>query len=363
VRVDELSTPAVVVDVDVMEANVRRMASRAAAAGIALRPHGKTHKTAEVARVQLAAGAVGLTLAKTSEAETLVAAAGIEDVFLAYPIVGADKGRRLLALSDRVRLAVGVDSVEGARTLAEVFAEAGRSLDVLLKIDVGFHRVGVVPEQAAAMARRIADLRGLRIRGVFTHAGQGYGGQTPAEVAAIGRGESRLTREAAEAIRAAGIPVEVISVGSTPTAASAIAAGGITEARPGSYVFNDASEVELGTCPVEECALTVVATVVSVPAPDRAVLDAGSKTVSNDPLRPRAGSFGHVLGTRSRLARLSEEHGVIAVAEGDTFRVGQRVRVLPNHCCAVANLHDRLFAVRGDVVEDTWPVIARGKVD
>jgi D-serine deaminase-like pyridoxal phosphate-dependent protein len=363
VRIDELSTPAVLVDVDVLQANVRAMALRAATAGIALRPHGKTHKTTQVARLQLAAGAVGLTLAKTSEAETLVGAGAVEDVFLAYPIVGADKGRRLLALSDRARLAVGVDSVEGARTLADVFAAAGRTLDVLLKIDVGFHRVGVLPEQAAEMAVRIADLRGLRLRGVFTHAGQGYGGQTPADVAAIGHQESRLTREAAEAIRAAGLPMEVISVGSTPTAAAAIAAGGITEARPGSYVFNDASEVELGTCPIEECALTVVATVVSVPAPDRAVLDAGSKTVSNDPLRPRAGTFGHVLGTRSRLARLSEEHGVVAVAPGDTFRVGQRVRVLPNHVCAVVNLHDRLWTVRGDTVEEPWAVVGRGKVD
>ena len=183
--VDDLPTPAVLVDLDRVERNITAMAERARAAGVKLRPHAKTHKVLEIARLQRAAGAAGLTVAKTSEAEVF-ADAGFDDLFLAFPIVGADKARRLLALADRVRLAVGVDSVEGARTLAGAFHDAARTLDVMLKVDVGFHRVGVEPAAASDCARRIADLPGLRLRGVFTFAGHSYSGETPDAVADVG---------------------------------------------------------------------------------------------------------------------------------------------------------------------------------
>ena len=360
--IEELPTPAVLVDLDVLERNVRRMAGRAKAAGVRLRPHAKTHKSVDIARMQLAAGAAGLSLAKTSEAEVFVAA-GFEDLFLAYPVVGADKGRRLLALAARARLAVGVDSVEGAATLAGVFAEAGRRLDVLVKVDVGYHRVGVPPEGALDLARRIADLRGLRLRGLFTHAGHAYAGETPDAVHAVARGEGETLARLAEELRAAGIAIEEVSVGSTPTAARAMTVPGVTECRPGNYVFHDASQVGLGTCGPGDCALTVLATVVSVPSAGRAVVDAGSKTLSSDPLRPRAGGHGVLIGRRSRLARLTEEHGAIDVEPGESFRVGERVRILPNHACVVANLHDRLLGVRGGRVEAVLPVSARGRIE
>jgi D-serine deaminase-like pyridoxal phosphate-dependent protein len=362
VSIDELSTPAVLVDLDVLERNVERMARTAREHGVHLRPHAKTHKAPAIARRQLAAGAVGLSLAKTGEAEVF-AAAGFTDLFVAYPVVGADKGRRLLALADRVRLAVGVDGVEGARTLGDVFRSAGRRLDVLLKIDVGFHRVGVAPEAAVATARSLADLPGLRLRGLFTHAGQGYLADTPEALAAVGRHEGRTMVEAAEAVRAAGVPIEEVSVGSTPTARPAMAVPGVTECRPGNYVFHDASQVGLGSCSIEDCALTVLATVVSAPAPDRAVLDAGSKTLSSDPLRPRPGGHGLILGRRGRIERLSEEHGVVKVEPGEAFRVGERVQVLPNHACVVANLHDRLLGTRAGRVEEVVDVAARGRVE
>jgi D-serine deaminase-like pyridoxal phosphate-dependent protein len=216
---------------------------------------------------------------------------------------------------------------------------------------------------APELAGRLASLRGLRLRGVFTHAGHGYLRDTPEEVAAVGRQEGETLAAVAERLRRAGLPVEEVSVGSTPTARHAMAMPGVSECRPGNYVFHDASQVSLGTCGLEDCALSVLATVVSVPAPERAVVDAGSKTLSSDPLRPRAGGHGLVLGRRSRLERLSEEHGVVAVAEGESFRVGERLRLLPNHACVVANLHDRLHAVRGDRIEDVWRVAARGRVD
>jgi len=358
---DTLATPAVVVDLDVLERNIARMAARAREAGVRLRPHAKTHKCPEIASLQRAAGAWGLSVAKVGEAEVF-ADAGFDDLFVAYPVVGEDKGRRLLALADRARLAVGVDSVEGARSVAAPFREAGRALEVLLKIDVGYGRVGVPPERAIDVGRRIADLPGLRLRGVFTHAGHGYLAETKPEVEDVARLEGERLAAAAAELSGAGLPIEEVSVGSTPTAARAMRVSGVTECRPGNYVFHDASQVELGTCGVEDCALTVIATVVSVPVPDRAVVDAGSKTLSSDLLRPRPGGHGRVLGRASRVEKLSEEHGVVAVAEGETFRVGERVRILPNHACVVANLHDRLVGVSGDRVEAVLQVAARGRV-
>jgi D-serine deaminase-like pyridoxal phosphate-dependent protein len=362
-RVHDLETPAVLVDLDVVESNIARMAERARASGVRLRPHAKTHKIVEIARRQVAAGAIGLSLAKTSEAEVF-ADAGFEDLFVAYPVVGADKARRLLVLAQRLRrLAVGVDSVEGASTLAGAFRAAGRVLDVMLKVDVGFHRVGVPPERALDTARRLADLPGLRLRGIFTHAGQGYHAETPEGVREIARHEGRTMAAVADELRKAGLALEEISVGSTPTAREAMAQAGVTECRPGNYVYHDGTQVALGTCAPSDCALTVLATVVSVSGADRAVVDAGSKTLSSDPLRPRAGGYGQLAGRRSRIQRLSEEHGVIVVEAGEPFRVGERVRILPNHACVVSNLHDRLFGVRGDAVEGEMKVAARGRVE
>ena len=359
--VETLPTPSVVVDLDVLERNLTRMATRARDAGVRLRPHAKTHKCPEIGRMQLAAGAWGLSLAKTGEAEAFVAA-GFDDLFIAYPVVGEDKGLRLLRLSDRARIAVGVDSVAGASTLATPFRAARRTLDVVLKVDVGYGRVGVAPEAAAEVAERVAAMRGLRLRGVFTHAGHAYGASTRAGVEETARTEGAILADTAAALRARGIAIEEVSVGSTPTAARAMTVSGVTECRPGNYVFHDGTQVALGTCGVEDCALTVVATVVSVPGPGRAVVDAGSKTLSSDPLRPAANGYGQILGRLSRIEKLSEEHGAIAVAEGETFRVGERVRILPNHACVVANLHDRLVGASRGRVEALLKVEARGRV-
>ncbi len=361
VSIQDLETPAVLIDLDVLETNIARQAGRAGDAGVKLRPHAKTHKLPQVGRMQLAAGAVGLSLAKTGEAEVF-AEAGFTDIFLAYPIVGADKAKRLLELSDRVNLSVGTDSVEGARTLSEIFASAGRKLRFVLKIDCGLHRVGVLPDRALAMALQIGELPGVELTGVFTHAGQAYHAETREAVAAIGRHEGETVARVAEELRQAGLPIREVSVGSTPTAPHAMRIAGVTECRPGNYVYNDASQVNLGVCALEDCAMTVLATVVSVPAPERAVLDAGSKTLSSDGLRPSPGGHGFVLGKKSRIARLSEEHGVVDVVAGDSFRVGERVSVLPNHTCVVSNLHDRVYAVRKGRVEEVWTVAARGRV-
>lgn len=361
IPVEDLPTPSVLVDLDTLERNIARMALRAHGAGVALRPHLKTHKCVEIARLQEAAGSRGVTVAKVSEAEVF-AAAGFEDLFLAYPVVGEDKARRLLALSEHARLAVGTDSVEGARSLAAPFHEAGRTLDILLKVDVGYGRVGVSPRRARAVARGLAEVPGLRLRGVFTHAGHAYAAPTRAEVQRIARQEGERLARCAQRLRDDGLPIEEVSVGSTPTAARAMAVQGVTECRPGNYVFHDASQVALGTCELEDCALTVLATVVSVPTKGRAVVDAGSKTLSSDPLRPTPDGYGRVLGRGAFLRTLSEEHGVAAVGPGESFRVGEKVRLLPNHACVVANLHDRLIGTSGDRVEAVLPVSARGRI-
>src|SRR5262249_1354593 len=305
--VEDLETPAVLIDLDILEADIARPAARAREAGVKLRPHAKTHKLPEVGRLQLAAGASGLSLAKTGEAQVF-ADAGFTDIFVAYPIVGADKAKRLLALSDRVNLSVGADSVEGARTLADVFSAAGRKLRLMLKIDSGLHRVGVLPEWAVPTALRIAELPGVELAGIFTHAGQAYRAETPEEVAAVGRHEGETVANVARDLQKEGLPIAEVSVGSTPTAPHAMKVKGVTECRPGNYVYHDASQVSLGVCAMEDCAMTVLATVISVPAHDRAVVDAGSKTLSSDPLRPKGGGHGFLLGRKSRIARLSEEH-------------------------------------------------------
>jgi D-serine deaminase-like pyridoxal phosphate-dependent protein len=358
---DELDTPAVVVDVARLERNVARMASVAQRAGVRLRPHAKTHKSAAVARLQIAGGASGLTVAKLGEAEAF-AEAGFDDFFLAYPVVGREKARRLLALAERARMIVGVESEEGARSLSEVFAAAGRRLDVRIEIDVGLERTGVLPEAAPTLAAVLARLPGVRLQGLFTHAGQAYAETSIDGVGRVGRHEGEILARCAETLRRAGFEVEDVSVGSTPTAADAMSVAGVTECRPGTYVFNDATQVALGVCGPEDCALTVLATVVSVPSAGRVVVDAGTKTLTSEALRSRPDTFGLLTDGRGRVVRLNEEHGVVEPASGASFRVGERVRILPSHVCPVVNLHDRLTSVRNGRVEGELDVCARGRV-
>lgn len=360
--IHDLETPAVLIDLDRLERNIARMAARAREAGVALRPHAKTHKVPEIGWMQVRAGAVGLSVAKTSEAEVF-AKHGFEDLFIAYPAVGLGKAERLVALAKRVRLSVGVDSVEAAEWLGEAASRAGITLTVRMKVDVGYHRVGVDPADVVALGTRIAAIRGVRLDGVFTHAGQAYNRATPGEIEKDTVDEASVMARAADDLRRAGVGIEVVSIGSTPTSKFGFARPGITEARPGNYVYLDRTQAGLGTCSFDDCAMTVLATVVSHPVADRLTLDAGSKTLSSDMLRPVADGHGLIVGTKSRVAKLSEEHGVVVVEPGDAFRIGDRVRVLPNHACVVSNLHNRVYGVRGENIETVFEVAARGCVE
>jgi D-serine deaminase-like pyridoxal phosphate-dependent protein len=352
-QISDIDTPAVLIDLDRVEANLRRAQALADAAGLALRPHVKTHKLPRLARRQVELGAVGITAQKLGEAEAM-ADGGLTDILLPYNILGAAKLERLAALHARVRLSVSADSAETVAGYAARFTDPLRPLTVLVECDTGAGRCGVpAPADAVALARRIAAAPGLRFGGIMTYPPRGMLAETRAWLSA-----------ARDLLAAAGLPPPVISTGGTPDMARmAELAGVATEWRPGTYIYSDRMQAGWGHGRLEDCALTVLATVVSRPVPGRAVLDAGSKALAADPVA--AGGHGHVVDyPQAVVARLSEEHAVLdltAVA-GPGPRIGERVRVIPNHACVVTNLFDFVHLVRGDRVEEVARVTSRGRL-
>jgi len=350
-----LETPLAAVDLAAMEANLAAVRARADGLGLRLRPHAKTHKSAFVARRQLEHGAVGLTAATLREAEVF-ASAGARDILLAHPPVGEAKLRRLAALAERVeRLAVSLDSVEVAAALPF-------GVEVLWEVDSGHHRLGTAPGDPTlrGVTALIEAIGAARFRGLLTFPGHAYAVAGREELAGVASEEHRAMTQSASLLRAAGGTVAELSAGSTPTAAWTGA--GITEIRPGAYVYGDANQVTLGLVEVTACALGVVATVVSTPAADRAVVDAGSKALATDVVVRGLRGFGMVAGRADLvLERMSEEHGVLIAPGGRTgLRTGDRLLVIPAHCCSTVNLHEAVLMV-GDG-EAWWdPVAARGR--
>lgn len=362
-----MDTPRIVIEEQRLDANIEAMAAMAKKAGVALRPHIKSHKLPQIAHKQLAAGACGITVAKLGEAEVM-AEHGIKDIFIANEVMGPEKFARLHALARTVKLAVGVDSLEGAKALAEsIRAQGSRMqgiLDVLIEVDSGLRRCGVEPgKEVVRLAKDISKLQNLRLRGIFTHAGHSYGAADRTELEKIARAEGKVMVESAHDLRREGIEVEVVSVGATPTVAISAFVPGVTEIRPGNYVFYDAMQLALGVIPsIEYCSLRVHSTVISHPAPNRWVLDAGSKALSLDKgAHGHSGVEGHgiIIGQpQLRLVRLSEEHGV---AEGESsLKVGDVVEIVPNHACTVVNLFDEVEVWHG-AEREVWAVAARGK--
>jgi D-serine deaminase-like pyridoxal phosphate-dependent protein len=352
---EEHITPLAVVDEEIRERNLRGMQDRANAHGLRLRPHAKTHKSAYVARRQMEHGAVGLTAATMQEAETF-AGAGVDDLLIAHPPAGEPKLRRLRALATRVRrLAVAIDTVEITETLPE-------SVEVLWEVDTGLHRLGTPPGEPTleAVKRLVAKIGADRFRGLMTHGGQSYRATNDAELLGAATDESQGLAESARVIRAAGIDVRELTIGSTPTAHHVEVAGGVTEMRPGTYVYGDANQVTLGSQALDDCALVIVATVVSRPERTRAVVDAGSKALSADLRVAGLNGWGIVCGHPSvRVDRLSEEHAVLMSEGSIDLKVGDRVAIVPTHVCTVVNLHPALLVVNGS--EARWePVDARG---
>ena len=357
-------TPYLLIDGSKMERNVLKMAEVAGGNGVALRPHVKTHKIPAIAREQLEAGAAGITVAKLSEAEVM-ADGGIEDIFIAYPLVTEEKIRQAIRLGERVRLVVGVDSLEGARRLSAVSGD--QTLEVRLEVDTGLRRTGVPYEEAVGLAEEIEAMGNLDLTGIYTYRGAVLGGSKTLELEKAGLEEGQLLVSLAEQMRDRGIGVEEVSVGSTPTAEYAAKVEGVTEIRPGTYVFYDRMQARLGACSLEECAAVVTCTVVSRPTRDLAVIDGGSKTFATDvgpgaePLNLEG--YGHIVGYPGAvLDRLTEEHGMLSVDEDCDFEVGDTLQIIPNHICSTVNLHDEVYLVGKDGVVEETQVAARGKV-
>jgi D-serine deaminase-like pyridoxal phosphate-dependent protein len=359
-------TPELVIDLDTVRANIARVAEQARAAGITLRPHTKTHKLPQIARLQLEAGAVGVQVAKLGEAEVM-ADGGIEDILVGYPLVGERKLDRLADLAGRVSVSVTVDSEEIALGVARVAQARGLTIPALLELDTGLRRLGVLPgPDAAELGERVAALDGIELVGVFTHEGHVY---TQANDAAE---KERLTLEACSAavdtareLRGRGIAAQVVSVGSAGTFRFAIRCPGVTEVRPGTYVFNDRSQLAQGAAGPSDLAAFVVTTVVARPAANRIVVDAGTKVLTSDRMLvpdPPA-TFGSVYGHDDwDVVRLSEEHGVVTVPAGAAVRIGDRLAIVPNHVCPTINLANYVTVVEGGRFADRWPVAARGLV-
>lgn len=359
----DLDTPALLIDFDRLERNIAHMQQVADDAGVKLRPHTKTHKTPYISHMQLRAGARGITVAKLGEAEVMNAA-GIDDILIAFPLQGAPKLRRLLDLAERARIIVSLDSRKVAQDISDAAAERGTKIPVLVEVDTGLHRVGLPPREGARnLVREIVELPGIEFLGLLTHAGHVHAAKTLEEVSTVGTQEGELMVETAELIRSDGIEVREVSVGSTPSARFAAKVKGVTEIRPGTYVFYDTSQVSKFACTWDDCAQTVLLTVV-VKHPERMILDGGSKTLSSDRVPGGAVTFGTIKNYPNlEIYALSEEHAhVRIVGEGPLPNIGDKVEVIPNHACVVMNLHDSFFATRGETVIGEFPILARGKI-
>jgi D-serine deaminase-like pyridoxal phosphate-dependent protein len=347
--IDAADTPQLTVDLDAVDRNIARMQAAASALGLAFRPHVKTHKLPLVAARQVAAGAVGITCQKLTEAEAMIDA-GLDDVLVTFPVVGVPKLRRLVDLARRARVSVTVDAPTAARQLSAALAAAGTEVGVLVDCDTGYGRTGVrSPTEAAELAALVAQLPGLRLEGLTTYPTPTDGG---AWVAA--------TREE---FAARGLEARRVSGGGTLATYRMTAADGLTEVRAGTYVYGDRTHVVNGAMRLEDCALHVRATVVSRPTSDRAILDAGSKALTNDPVEADGyGGHGIVLEYPDAvIERLSEEHGHVDVSACPTRpEVGEVVRVVPNHACGAVNLYDRVTLLRAGDVPRELMVAARG---
>jgi D-serine deaminase-like pyridoxal phosphate-dependent protein len=362
-HITEIDTPALVVDLDVMERNLRRVADYTKTQGLRLRPHTKTHKSPRIGRRQLDLGAAGLTVAKVGEAEVMLDAAP-HDLLVAYPVIGRSKLERLAAVARKTRVTVSLDSLFAARQLSDAAQAAGVEFGVLAEADVGLGRVGVTPgPELLDLARGIQRLPGLSLEGIAFYPGHIKDYEEPgrAALAALGRLIGSMLAD----FRREGIPVRIVSGGSTPALFHSHELPGMNEIRPGTYVYNDWNTVQSGACTPEDCAAFVLVTVVSTARPGQIIVDGGSKTFSSDRLvGSTEATFGHLVEVPEAVFhKMNEEHGYVDVTRAKRgFEIGERLRIIPNHICVAVNLHERMYGVRGGEVEEVWEVAGRGKL-
>ncbi|HEX2656360.1 MAG TPA: D-TA family PLP-dependent enzyme [Xanthobacteraceae bacterium] len=347
----EFGTPAVVIDLDCVERNIARLQRLCEQAGVGNRPHIKTHKSPVLAAMQRDAGAFGITCQKLGEAEVM-ADAGFEDILISYNILGDEKISRLAALMQRAKMIVCADNTTVVDALAKAPKLAGRSLDVLVECDTGRKRAGVeTSAEAIALAKYIANCPGLNFAGFLLY---------PPETAIAAT--QLFLDQALAGVREAGLEPRIISTGGTPNLVNLGKLKGVTEHRAGTYIFNDRMQMACGAAKLEDCALNVVATVVSRAGSDRGIVDAGSKTLTSD--IGGLDGYGLILEhPQARIKQFAEEHGFLDLAAcNDRPKVGDVVRIIPNHVCVVVNMVDRLIAVRGEEIVGEIPVAARGRI-
>jgi D-serine deaminase-like pyridoxal phosphate-dependent protein len=361
-KITDLETPIPVVDLDRLARNLDRAAAYATAHNLALRPHIKTHKSPRIASEQLKRGAVGVTCATPFEAEVMSEVC--DDILVAYPPVGAPRATRLAMLPDTVKVTVALDSLKAIDDVAAAARDTDRPISVYVELDLGMHRVGVPRvDDAIALARAVCERPPLEFEGIAFYPGhvRDAVGQQAAKLAQL----DATLRDALQSFDRAGVRPTVVSGGSTPTMWNTHELYGVTEFRPGTYVYNDRTTAAIGACDWDDCAFTVLATVVSTAVPNQAVIDAGTKALGREPMRgtDSADGFGCVLGRPDVIVKgMSEEHGILDLSSTDWQpRVGEKVRVIPNHVCIVVHLNDIIAGIRGDAVETTWPVTARGR--
>jgi D-serine deaminase-like pyridoxal phosphate-dependent protein len=362
-NVFDLDTPALVIDLDRVEANITEMAQRSRAAGVRLRPHTKTHKMPEIARMQIDAGASGITCAKVGEAEVMVAA-GFDDILIAYPVYGLTKLARLAALRKQARILISLDSTEVAEGLGGLGVASGDPVEVYVEVDTGHHRMGrPAGAPTVELVTSLAKIRGINIVGLLTHAGHAYGATSLADRDLVVDQEIADLLATQQLCADAGVEVREISVGSTPSGRSEMSRHGVTEVRPGTYVFNDTSMINLGVATQETCAAHILATVVSRPTAQRFVIDAGTKCFTSDGVG-RSGWIQAVGRNDLTMEFITEEHGVgsIDLDQGGTLSIGDKLELIPSHVCPVINLFDSAYGVRRGEVTQELVVAGRGKV-
>ncbi|MFN7993450.1 MAG: alanine racemase [Bryobacteraceae bacterium] len=362
-HISEIDTPALVVDLDVMARNLEKVAAYTNSHGLRLRPHTKTHKSPIIGRRQLELGAAGLTVAKVGEAEVMLGA-DPQDMLIAYPVIGRAKLERLMQVARKTQLTVSLDSMYAARQLSDAAQAAGVTVGVLAETDVGLGRVGVTPgPELLELAQGIRGLPGLSFEGIAFYPGHiKHGGERGRQAMAdLGQLLGSILRD----FQSAGIPVKIVSGGSTPSLFDSHEIPGLNEIRPGTYVYNDWNTVQTGACTLDDCAASVLVTVVSTARPGQIIVDGGSKTFSSDRhTGPSEATFGYVVEAPDVVFhKMNEEHGYVDITRTkQEFEPGQRLHVIPNHVCVVMNLHERVYGVRNGNVEQVWEVAGRGKL-
>lgn len=363
--IEILETPCLTVDLDIMKANISTMAELVSSSGVNLRPHIKTHKSPSIGKLQLESGAVGITAAKLSEA-WVFANEGFDDILLAYQVVSDNKIQNLIELAKKVKLRTCVDHLATAQKLSKAALSADIRLEVLLDVDTGLERTGCSPQEALDLGIQISKLQGLNLCGVFSYAGYRPGDPNPDVRRSWARNEAETAASLARSLQSQGVPANTVSVSGTPGAPFAIEVEGVTEVRPGTYVFGDMNYVRLGVLQIENCALKIRSTIISKPSKNRVVIDAGTKVLSSD--RPSVidgPSYGYLpQHPRSNISKAWEEHSVVDLHASDSsLNVGDVLEVIPNHVCVVTNLANYWHYVQNGTIQGLNTIPARGLVE